>query len=60
MARIIGICLGLIMMVGGVLLTAQANGWMDGPYDQGVWVTLGPLCAGFGVALVWVCARPRH
>ena len=58
--RILGVLLALLMLVGGGLLTAQANGWMDGPMDQSVWVSLGPICAGFGLALLWVCLRPRR
>ena len=52
--------LGVMMIVGGALLTAGGNGWIDTPYDQEIWITLGPVVAGFGVALLWVLLRPRR
>lgn len=60
MARILFSVLALMMVVGGGLLTAGGNGWIsDVPYDQSMWITLGPICAGLGVALLWVLWAPR-
>jgi len=50
---------GVLMAVVGLVWTLQGLGYLAGsPMTGGaVWAILGPLVAGFGVALVIVAAR---
>jgi len=61
MRRGLGITLGLVMVVLGALFTFQGLGYLEGSAMTGVdtWAMIGPIVAGFGVALVIVTARPR-
>ena len=60
--RALGIALGVLMVVMGAIWTFQGLGYIEGSAmtDQTLSATLGPLLAGFGVALVIVAARRRE
>jgi hypothetical protein len=55
------IALGAIMAVVGAVWTLQGLGYLKGSVMTGVeiWAVIGPLVAGFGVALVYVGLRRR-
>lgn len=57
--RALGIALGVLMVLVGALWTGQGLGYIGGSAmtDQTVWAIVGPILAGFGVALVIVGAR---
>ena len=59
--RALGIALGAIMVLVGAVWTFQGLGYLEGSpmTDQTLWAVLGPILAGFGVALVLVAARRR-
>ena len=59
MRRTVPITLGLVMVVVGAVWTFQGLGYLEGSPMTGVelWAILGPLVAGFGVALAYVGAR---
>jgi hypothetical protein len=59
MRRVLPIALGLLMIAVGVLWTLQGLGYVKGSAMTGVqvWAIIGPLVAGFGVALAFVGAR---
>ena len=52
---------GVLMVLTGALWTAQGLGYVGGSAmtDVEVWAIIGPLVAGFGVALVFSAARRR-
>ena len=60
--RALGIALGVLMVLVGALWTGQGLGYIGGSAmtDQTIWATLGPVLAGFGVALIIVAARKRE
>ena len=60
--RPLGIALGAIMVVVGAIWTFQGLGYLEGSpmTDQTLWAVLGPILAGFGVALALVSARRRE
>ncbi len=60
--RALGIALGAIMVVMGGIWTGQGLGYIEGSAmtDQSIWAIIGPILAGFGVALVIVAARRRE
>jgi hypothetical protein len=60
--RALGIALGAIMVVMGAIWTGQGLGYIEGSAmtDQSIWAIIGPILAGFGVALVFVAARRRE
>lgn len=60
--RALGIALGVLMVVVGAIWTFQGLGYLEGSVmtDQSLWAVLGPVLAGFGVALVLVAARRRE
>jgi uncharacterized membrane-anchored protein YitT (DUF2179 family) len=60
--RALGIALGAIMVVMGAIWTGQGLGYIKGSAmtDQSIWAIIGPILAGFGVALVIVSARRRE
>ena len=60
--RTLGIALGALMVVMGAIWTFQGLGYLEGSAmtDQTIWATLGPVLAGFGVALVIVASRRRE
>ena len=59
--RALGIALGVLMVLVGALWTGQGLGYIGGcaMTDQTVWAVIGPILAGFGLALVLVSARRR-
>ena len=59
--RPLPIALGAIMVVVGAIWTFQGLGYLEGSpmTDQSIWAILGPLLAGFGLALVLVSGRRR-
>lgn len=61
MKRTLPIALGVLMTVVGVVWTFQGLGYIEGSAMTGVevWAVIGPLLAGFGVALVYVGLRRR-
>ena len=61
MRRTVPVTLGALMVVVGAVWTLQGLGYLDGSPMTGVeiWAVLGPLLAGFGVALAYVGLRGR-
>jgi multisubunit Na+/H+ antiporter MnhB subunit len=59
MRRVLPVAIGLLMIAVGVLWTLQGLGYLKGSAMTGVqvWAVIGPLVAGFGVALAFVGAR---
>ncbi|HSU01983.1 MAG TPA: hypothetical protein VLK03_05490 [Nocardioides sp.] len=59
--RALGIALGAIMVLVGAVWTFQGLGYLEGSpmTGQSIWAVLGPILAGFGVALVVVAARRK-
>ena len=56
MARALAVVAGLVMAFAGALFTFQGLGYVGGSMMTGerFWAIVGPIIAGFGVALVWV------
>lgn len=62
MARLAGLAAAILMLAVGALWTLRGNGWLDSGEaveTSGSLATLGPILAGFGVALGWVVLRRR-
>jgi hypothetical protein len=61
MKKTLPITLGLLMAVVGAVWTFQGLGYLEGSPMTGVavWAIIGPLVAGFGVALLLVGVRRR-
>jgi hypothetical protein len=59
MRRTLPITIGVLMVVAGAVWTFQGLGYLKGSPMTGVelWAVLGPLVAGFGVALTYVGIR---
>ena len=59
--RYLGIGLGALMLTVGALWTLQGLGYIGGSPMTGVafWAIIGPVVAGFGVALLIVTFRRR-
>jgi hypothetical protein len=57
--KTIPLVLGVLMFVVGGIWTLQGLGYLGGSPMTGssVWAVLGPLVAGFGVALAFVSVR---
>ncbi len=55
--KYVGLALALVMVLGGGLVAAQGNGWIDGPFDSETYGILGALVAGLGVALLITLAK---
>ncbi len=62
MKKTLPITLGLLMAVVGAVWTFQGLGYLEGSPMTGVavWAIIGPLVAGFGVALLLVGVRRRR
>lgn len=62
MRRVAGVTIGLLMLVLGGLWTLQGLEWLDGGSGSRTraLATLGPIMAGFGVALGYVTLRGRR
>jgi hypothetical protein len=61
MRKSLPVVLGALMLVVGGVWTLQGLGYLEGSPMTGVeiWAILGPLVAGFGVALMLVGLRRR-
>jgi hypothetical protein len=59
MGRAIAVVAGLVMALAGALFTFQGLGYVGGSVMTGerFWAIVGPIIAGFGVALAWVGLR---
>ena len=59
--RALFVALGAIMVLLGAIWTLQGLGYIgdSAMSDQTLWAVLGPILAGFGVALIVVAARRR-
>jgi hypothetical protein len=59
MGRTVGLVLAVLMVAVGLLWTFQGLGYVKGSAMTGVefWAVLGPVVAGFGVALGIVALR---
>jgi hypothetical protein len=62
MRRTLAMTLGVLMIVVGAVWTFQGLGYLKGSAMTGVetWAVIGPLVAGFGVALTYVGLRIRR
>lgn len=60
--RALAIAFGVLLVLTGAIWTFQGLGYLEGSpmTGQTIWATLGPIVAGFGVALVIVAARRRQ
>jgi hypothetical protein len=59
--RVVGFVLAALLVVVGVIWTLQGLGYLKGSPMTGVqfWALVGPVVAGFGVALA-IVSRPRR
>ena len=59
--RALWIALGAVLVLTGAVWTFQGLGYLKGSpmTDQTLWAVLGPILAGFGVALVLIGVRRR-
>lgn len=59
MAKAVGVLVGGLMTVAGCVFTLQGLGYLRGSTmtGQSAWAIIGPLLAGFGVALLFVTLR---
>lgn len=62
MTKALPVALGALMLLVGAVWTFQGLGYLEGSPMTGepVWAVIGPLVAGFGVALVIVGLRGRR
>ncbi len=62
MGRTLGLVLSALMVLMGVVFTFQGLGYIEGSAMTGVelWAILGPVIAGFGIALGIVVIRGGH
>lgn len=62
MRKAVAVAVGLLMVAVGGLWTLQGLGYVGGSAMSGesFWAILGPLVAGFGVALLVVTFQRRH
>ena len=53
--------LGLVLVLVGLVWTAQGLGWLEGSpmTDEPFWAIAGPVVAGFGIALLVVALQRR-
>ena len=52
--RVVGLVFAALLLAVGVWLTIEGLGWGSGSATSRSWATLGPILAGFGIALVVV------
>ena len=59
--RALLVALGVVMVLAGAVWTVQGLGYLKGSpmTGQTIWAVLGPILAGFGVALLLVAVRRR-
>jgi hypothetical protein len=57
--RTLAITVGIVLLVLGAIWTLQGLGYIEGSVMTGVrtWAIVGPIVAGFGVALAYVGFR---
>lgn len=62
MTKALPVALGALLLLVGAVWTFQGLGYLEGSPMTGVavWAVVGPLVAGFGVALMIVGARRRR
>lgn len=62
MRKAVAVVVGLLMVAVGGLWTLQGLGYVGGSAMSGesFWAIVGPLVAGFGVALLVVTFQRRH
>lgn len=62
MTKALPVALGALLLLVGAVWTFQGLGYLEGSPMTGVavWAVVGPLVAGFGVALMIVGARGRR
>jgi hypothetical protein len=60
--KILPLVIGVLMVVGGAVFTFQGLGYLEGSAMTGsdFWAVVGPLIAGFGVALLVVTFQNRR
>ncbi len=58
--RLIGLVFAVVLLVVGAWLTIEGLGWGSGRATSRAWATLGPILAGFGVALIAVTFSKRR
>ncbi len=61
MTRAIGLTIAAVMVIVGAVWTLQGLGYLEGSFmtDNTTWAVIGPVLAGFGVALGIVVVRGR-
>ena len=59
MTRALGLTVAVIMVIVGLVWTFQGLGYLEGSFmtDSTTWAVIGPVVAGFGVALGIVVVR---
>lgn len=62
MTKALPAALGALMLLVGAVWTFQGLGYLEGSPMTGVaaWAVIGPILAGFGVALIIVALRGRR
>jgi len=62
MGRVVALTLSALMIVAGLVFTFQGLGYLEGSAMTGVafWAIVGPVIAGFGLALGIVAFRGRR
>jgi hypothetical protein len=62
MRTIVAVSVGVVLAVVGAVWTFQGLGYLGGSPMTGVetWAVVGPIVAGFGVALAYVGLRGRR
>ncbi len=61
MTRALGLTVAGIMVIVGLVWTLQGLGYLEGSFmtDSTTWAVIGPIVAGFGVALGIVVVRGK-
>ncbi|WP_148612021.1 hypothetical protein [Nocardioides rubriscoriae] len=62
LAKTAGLTLAFLLVAVGVVWTFQGLGYIEGSFMTGsrTWATIGPIVAGFGLALGIVVVRRRE
>jgi hypothetical protein len=60
--KILPLVIGVLMVVGGAIFTFQGLDYLEGSAMSGsdFWAIVGPIIAGFGVALLFVTFQNRR